>query len=66
MMIEHKALDSVQLMLLEAAILGERDGFEPKLGDASFTLHVSMRWFASVRAEENKRIWTIPENGWHR
>jgi hypothetical protein len=64
--LHHKSRDTADLVCSKATIGHEHHRLQPELGHVPLTLHVDVRRFPAVRAEENEAIRSITKYGRHR
>ena len=65
-MLYNKSRDTAHLVCSKAAIGHERHRLQPELGHGPLTLHMDVRRFPAVGAEENETIRSITKYGRHR
>jgi hypothetical protein len=64
--LHNKARDTAHLVCSKAAIGHERYRLQPELGHVSLTLHMDVRRFPTVGAEENEIVRSLTKYGRHR
>jgi hypothetical protein len=62
-MLHNKSRDPAQLVCAKAPIGHERHRFQPELGHGPLPLHVDVRRFPAVGAEENETVRSITKYG---
>jgi hypothetical protein len=62
----HKSRDTANLVCAKAAIGHERHRFQPELGHIPLPLHMDVRRFPAVGAEENETVRAITKYGRHK
>ena len=65
-MLHHKSRDPADLVCSKAAIGHECHRLQPELGHGPLTLHMDVRRFPVVGAEENEAIRSITKYGRHK
>jgi hypothetical protein len=65
-MLHNKPHDTAELVSSKAMIGHERHWFQPELGHGPLPLHVNVRRFPAVRAEENETIRSVTKYSRHR
>ena len=65
-MLHNKLRDTANLVCSKATISHKRHRFQPELSHVSLTLHMDVRRFPAVGAEENETVRSIMKYGRHR
>ena len=65
-MLYNKSRDPAELVCSKATIGHERHWLQPELGHGPLPLYMDVRWFPTVRAEENETVWSLTKYGRHR
>jgi hypothetical protein len=65
-MLHHESRDTADLVCSKATIGHERHRLQPEFGHGSLPLHVNVRRFPAVGAEEDETVWSITKYGRHR
>src|SRR5262245_9718120 len=66
LVLHHKSCDTAYLVCAKAAIGHKRHRLQPELGHGPLPLHMDVRRFPAVRAEENETVRPITKYGRHR
>src|SRR5262245_45753482 len=66
LMLPHKPCDTAHLVGSKAAIGHKRHRLQPELGHGPLPLHMDVRRFSAVGAEENETVWSLTKYGRHR
>jgi len=64
--LHHKSCDPADRVCSKAAIGHERHRLQPELGHVPLTLHMDVRRFPAVGAEEDETVRSITKYGRHR
>jgi hypothetical protein len=64
--LDHKSRDTAHLVCAKATIGHERHRLQPELGHRPLPLHMDVRWFPTVGAEENETVRSITKYGRHK
>jgi hypothetical protein len=64
--LHNKSRDTANLVCSKAAIGHKRHRLQPELGHGPLPLHVDMRRFPAVGAEEDETVWSVTKYGRHR
>ena len=65
-MLHNQSRDPAHLMCAKATIGHERYWLQPKFGHRPLPLHMDVRWFPAVGAEEDETVRSITKYGRHR